>query len=422
MAHKLNKDPSVVRNRIYYGVLAFLLMFGILSASIFFYLQNEKPVERIVKIGVLSPISGFMSGHGASINMGAAIAVEKINKEGGILGHQVKVILLDTKSDPPVAAERTRELIGRNQVDLIIGTGTSAETLAAIPDSEKSHTPFLYSLDGEAKTCMPNDNTSVAHWIWGTGFTERMVVKPLLETLAHHFVKNRRAIKIYFIGGDYVYPRTTNAYAKDVATSLGYSVVGDEYSDTSTQDYAPVIRRIETAKPDILIVTNPGESGVAFMRQARQMGLHKKLLISGFATFDQEALDAMGDASEGVYCVNRYSRRIQSPANAEFLSLFRTKYPTASTLPGPTAAAGAYGAILVAKAAFDKAGTLDRDAFARAMDNLEVVLPQGTIRVSEKNHIFEQPIYVMQIRGGEYEIIDVIDHAMHPDLEGCSVH
>jgi len=313
MPDMTHEASAKMRNRIFRAAFALAAIVGlaVVGSAVLPLLRNRH--QSVVKIGILAPISGFMSGHGGSIEEGSTIAVESINREGGILGRQVQMIVLDTKSDPATAAERARELVGRYHVDFIIGTGTSAETLAVIPEAEESMTPFLYSLDGEDKTCEPGHKNTVAHWIWGTGFTERMVVKPLLEALGRRLAPTGHALKIYFIGGDYVYPRTTNRYAREVARSLGYEVVGDEYSDTSTQDYAPVIRRIEAAKPDLLIVTNPGASGVTFMRQAREMGLGKEMAISGFATFDQEALDAMGNASEGVYCINRYSRGLQNP-------------------------------------------------------------------------------------------------------------
>ena len=421
MNRKQLSNQSSARTKLFTAIFGAAAIIGVALAVLWLLPKIRNHSKNTVRIGVLAPISGFMSGHGGSIEEGARLAEDSINGSGGILGRKVELIVLDTKSDPAVAAERAKELIGRDDVDLIIGTGTSAESLAVIPDAERSATPFLYSLDGEDKTCQSGNKAHGAQWIWGTGFTERMVVKPLLQALAERVAPSKRPLKVYFLGGDYVYPRTTNAYAEQVATSLGYSVIGDEYSDTATQDYAPVIRRIEAAKPDLLIVTNPGTSGVTFMSQAKQIGLDKTIAISGFATFDQEALDAMGSNSEGVYCVNRYSRGLSNQANRTFVEHFRARYPNETTLPGPTAAAGSYGALLVVKAAYEKAGTFDRLAFAHSMDGLEVSLPQGVIHVNPKNHIFDQPIYIMQIRHGEYEVVKTVPSTSHPGFDGCSV-
>ncbi len=130
------------------------------------------------------------------------------------------MVTLDTTSDPAGAAERARELIQRFNAHLLIGTGTSASTLAVVPISTTARVPFIYSLDGECKTCLAGAPLTTSHYVWGSGFTERMAVRPMLEYLATHREQTGRPFRVYFIGGDYVYPRTTNAYARQVAEEL----------------------------------------------------------------------------------------------------------------------------------------------------------------------------------------------------------
>ncbi|MCA9032411.1 MAG: ABC transporter substrate-binding protein, partial [Planctomycetaceae bacterium] len=301
-----------------------------------------------IHVGVIADSTGFMTPHGQGNEMGARIAAEHLNASGGILGHPVELHILDGASDPSTTAERTRELIQRHSISLLIGTTSSATTLAAIPPVTEAKVPFIYSLDGECKTCSPGASDTVSPYVWGSGFTERMVVEPLLTYMHARSGKPANEFSVYFMGGDYVYPRTTNGFAKEVATSLGFTVVGDTYSDTSTQDYSPDIRKIIDASPDLLIVTNPGESGVRFMKQAQTFGLSDSVMISGFATFDQEMIIQMGQASEGVYCINRYSKSLDNPENARFLRSYEDMYPDEKLLPGPTAAAGTYGSLMVA--------------------------------------------------------------------------
>lgn len=372
-------------------------------------------------VGVIADRTGMMSGHGQSVEMGATLAIREINASGGIDGHPVELVVLDGQSDPAVSAARARELIQRHSADLLLGTGTSAATLAAIGPATEAQTPFIYALDGEIKTCLPGNPTALNPVIFASGFSERMAVEPLLRFLTQRINKQPRDTRIFLIGGDYVYPRTTNAYARQVAERLGMTVVGDDYSDTATTDYTPLIRRIMAARPDVLIVTNPGASGVTFMRQAQQFGLPSRMLISGFATFDQEAIGAMGNASEGVFAINRYSNQIGSTENQSFVRAFRSAYPNETLLPGPTAAAGAYGALMVAAAAARGAQGPGTDALVAAMNGREIALPQGRIRVNPDNHMFEQPLYIMQIHNQQYRIVSEEPRLGHPDFAACSV-
>lgn len=376
---------------------------------------------NVVTVGVVADSTGFMTPHGQGNEMGARIAERVLNARGGILGRRVVLHVVDGASDPAVTAERTKELIERRDISLLLGTTSSATTLAAVGPATDAKVPFVYSLDGECKTCQIGNPSEVSKYVWGSGFTERMVVEPLLRRLEQLLVKSGDTFKIYFLGGDYVYPRTTNGFAKETALRLGYSVVGDEYADTSTTDYASEIRKILAAEPDLLIVTNPGESGVRFMKQARMFNLQNSVAISGFATFDQEMIKAMGTASEGVLCINRYSNQLKNSENDEFVRAFQEQYPNEPLLPGPTAAAGTYGSFLVAAAAFEMAGSTDPEAFYEAMKGLELGLPQGRIRVNPDNNIFDQPIYIMRIKNQQYEVVADLGMQLHPGLEGCSV-
>jgi urea transport system substrate-binding protein len=280
--------------------------------------------------------------------------------------------------------------------------------------------PFIYSMDGELKTCRARDPNEVAKFVWGAGFTERMIVPPFFERLAASVIK-ARPVKVYFLGGDYVYPRATNAFARSVAEEMKFEVVGDEYTDVSTADYTPVIRRIARSGANLLIVTNPGSAAATFMRQARQFGLGRSMVITGFATFAQETVGEMGGAAEGAIYANRYSDLLETPVNAAFVAAFRKRYPDRPLLPGPTAAAGAYGAMVVAAQAYAKAESIDPDAFAEAMKGLRVNLPQGQVVVDPTNNIFDQHLYLLKVVNEKYKVLEDMGEQKHPGLVGCSV-
>jgi urea transport system substrate-binding protein len=374
----------------------------------------------VLIVGLLAPLTGVMAPHGESMSMGVRVAEKALNDKGGVLGHPVKVIVVDTQSDPATAAQRAGELIARDKVSLLVGTGLSSETLAVIPISTRARVPFIYSMDGELKTCAIGHPTETSSLVWGAGFSERMVVKPFLEHLAQT-LPGKQHSRLYFLGGDYVYPRATNQFARQTAEEMGFQVVGDEYVDVATTNYSQIIRRIMNSKADLLLVTNPGSAAATFMRQAQQLGLDRQLTISGFATFAQEAVGEMGTASEGVVYANRYTDLLRGPINTEFVAAFRALYPNQPLLPGPTVAAGGYGVLMVAAHAFQAAGSTDPAAFAHAMSGLSLELPQGQIVVDPANNIFRQHLYLLRVVKQKYEVIEDLGMQSHPGLQGCSV-
>lgn len=373
-------------------------------------------------VGLLAPKIGVMAGHGESMEMGAAIAVAQLNEEGGVNGQAVKLVVLDTQSDPGVAAQRAREIIGRNKANIVLGTGLSSETLAVIPITTDAGVPFIYSMDGELKTCAIGDSSAVSNAVWGAGFTERMIVEPFLKELRSNVLDGAEDVKVYFLGGDYVYPRSTNEFARSVAEEMGFQVVGEEYVDVSTTDYTPVIRRISSSNANLLIVTNPGSAAAIFMRQALQLGLDQEVAITGFATFAQEAVAEMGDVSQGALYANRYSDLLENPQNEAFVERFRKAYPEKTLLPGPTVAAGSYGTLMIAADAYRRAGRNDDlNLFREAMNTADMQLPQGRVQVNPENQIFDQHMYLLVVNNQKYEVLADLGMQSHPGLAGCSV-
>jgi ABC-type branched-subunit amino acid transport system substrate-binding protein len=371
---------------------------------------------KTVKIGVLAPVTGFMAGHGQGIRDGAKLAAEEINRQGGIDGRDVELVVVDGKSDPATNSEKAKELVGRDHVNLLMGTGSSAETLAVVPVATQYKVPFIYALDGELKTCMPRDAEKVNPFVFASGPSPEMLLGTFLPDMMERFGK-----RVYFVGSDYVFPRSLNAVATKVVRDDGGEVLGDSYLPTETTDYAPEIRKILAAKPDILFLTLPGAAGITFVKQARQFGIFDKMAVTGSATFDTEAYSAIGKLSAGVYVVNRYSEELEGSQNRPFVDAFRKANPGFRYPIGPTAAAGAYGVVFAFKAAVEKAKSLDGQAVAKALNGLELDLPQGPVTVNPDNHMFDQPVYEMRIAGGNYQVVKDLGVQSHPGFAGCSV-
>jgi urea transport system substrate-binding protein len=369
-----------------------------------------------VKIGVLAPVTGFMAGHGQGIRDGAKLAAEEINREGGIDGREVELVVVDGKSDPATNSEKAKELVGRDRVNLLMGTGSSAETLAVVPVATQYKVPFVYALDGELKTCMPRDPEKVNPYVFASGPSPEMLLGTFLPDMMERFGK-----RVYFVGSDYVFPRSLNAVATKAVRDGGGEVLGDSYLPTETTDYAPEIRKIVAAKPDVLFLTLPGSAGITFVKQARQFGVFEKMAVTGSATFDTEAYSAIGELSTGVYVVNRYSEKLDGQRNADFVDAFRKANPGFRYPIGPTAAAGAYGVVFAFKAAVEKAESLDGDAVSKALNGLSLDLPQGKVEVNPDNHMFDQPVYEMRIADGNYQVVKDLGVQSHPGFAGCSV-
>ncbi|MDF3042710.1 MAG: hypothetical protein K0Q71_5416, partial [Thermomicrobiales bacterium] len=99
-----------------------------------------------ITVGLLAPVTGVFADFGVLMNNATNLAVEKINAEGGILGRPLTVISEDDQGDPAVATERARKLLVQDNVDILMGTVSSATTLAVLPLVDQAQKVFFYPL------------------------------------------------------------------------------------------------------------------------------------------------------------------------------------------------------------------------------------------------------------------------------------
>ncbi|MFN8590618.1 MAG: substrate-binding protein [Thermomicrobiales bacterium] len=365
-----------------------------------------------ITIGLLAPVTGVFADFGDLMTKATNLAVQRVNDEGGILGRPLTVIAEDDQGDPAVATERARKLLMQDNVDILMGTVSSATTLAVLPLVDQAKKVFFYPLDGEDKTCLPDGSTNPL--VFGLGDTPQQRLGPFVPAIVEQFGGDW-----YLIGNDYVFPRSVNAVAIQFLEGAGGTVVAEEYVPLGTSDYRPIIDKIANSGAKVVFSTTVGTDGVAFTKQAREGGLFDKMTVTGVATFAPEVYGGLKGFAEGVLTADRYSDQIDNPVNKEFVAAFREAYDY--QLPIGGTAAACYGAILLWREAANTAGSFDPEPFAKACEGLAMTLPQGDVEIDASNHLLKQHIYLLRIENDAYVIDQDFGLQTHPGHEGCSV-
>lgn len=373
----------------------------------------------VVKVGVLAPLSGPTAGLGEALRQGVELGVEVVNERGGFAGRQVQVIIEDDRGDPATAVERARKLIEGDGVDILMGTVESANTLAVIPVVNANKIPFVYQMGGEAKTCIPGNKNAVNPYVFGTGHTPEMLWDLVEERLFSH------GDRWFFLGNDYVFPRTINAIGISRVQARGGQVLGEQYVPLGTTNFATLIAQIERARPDVVWNALVGGDAIAFSIQANQFGLYDMGIT--FASDSAYPPDLYGGLmgsveGKGIIAIERYAEELDNEENREFAERFRAKFNVPDNIPiSPVAAGGGYGTLMILKAAADKAGSVEADALRAALEGLRVRIPQGEVVMNADNHLLEMPLYVLEITpDGRYQVIDS-GVLKHDAFVGCSV-
>jgi ABC-type branched-subunit amino acid transport system substrate-binding protein len=217
------------------------------------------------KIGLFIALSGPASLFGPTQKACAELAAEQLNKAGGIIGKQIKLIPTDAGGPPAETAKSAVRLMLEEKVDLFIGSHDSA-TREALASTIKGKVPYIYTPVYEGGECAAN--------IYCLGETPNQQARPSIGWLA----SERKAKNYYLIGDDYIWPRKTNAEAKTYIAEGGGKVIGEEYVPFGAPNkFEEVVTRIKSAKPDAVVITLVGADNVNFNRTFAGFGLDKDI-------------------------------------------------------------------------------------------------------------------------------------------------
>ncbi|PCH98688.1 MAG: hypothetical protein COB84_01525 [Rhodobacteraceae bacterium] len=185
-----------------------------------------------LKLGFLIPKSGPAGIFGPSSEACTTLAIEQINAEGGILGRKVEAFFGDAGGTPSDTVQAAQRLWRRDGVEALIGQHDSASR-EAVAAMLRGQLTYVYTPVNEGSYCHTNT--------YSLGETPQQQLAPVIPWLA----EQRNVSKWYLIGNDYVWPRGTNAAAKNYITEAGGEVVGEEYHPFTVDNFDTSLTRIK---------------------------------------------------------------------------------------------------------------------------------------------------------------------------------
>ena len=164
-----------------------------------------------IKVGVLHSLSGTMAISETTLKDTVLMMVDDINKKGGLLGRKVEAVVVDPASNWPLFAEKARELIAKEKVDVVFGCWTSVSRKSVLPVFEELNGLLFYPVQYEGEESSRN--------VFYTGAAPNQQAIPAVEYLMS---KDGGEVKRWVLAGtDYVYPRTTNKILESFLKSKG---------------------------------------------------------------------------------------------------------------------------------------------------------------------------------------------------------
>ena len=403
-----NERRSITRRRVVITGAAALGAGVVAPAPLRFALAADKPY----KIGCIMPLSGAAAAVGKSGLVGAQMAVDRINKAGGINKRPVQLIAEDDELKPDVGRRRTEKLLVEDEVDAHVGGVLSNICLACMPvfDEHKVLNMIAVCLDTTITTTKCNRYTF-----------RPFDYAPAQAVAFAPYLVNKLGKKWHIVYADYAWGQSTrDAYAEQIKKAGG-EFVGGTGIPIGTADMTAFLSKI-TGDFDGLFAIFFGKDGVTIGNQAYDLGLTKKYKFAGDgAVCELTNLPALGEKINGFHAINRYIPVLDPPLDTPYHKTFyddavaRLKQIDPSGPLPDRYVQSTFEAMNALKIGMEKSGFQGRKdtmKLIQALEGLEMKegpdFPQGDKTLRKEDHQAFVREFIYEVQNGKFLIREVV--------------
>ena len=275
-----------------------------------------KAQSDVIRIGHLTPITGFLGPLGEFAQMGVKLAAEEINAAGGVLGRKIELVIEDSVN-PQTASAKAERLIERDKVAMIIGEISSASALAIGQVANRTKTVFINTGANSDALRGASCNPFMFHI---------EAANSMMVTAVGTYLKTENLIKgkkWYSLTADYAFGHDLFRVAKKFVTGNGGEFIGEELVPTDATDFSPYLLKIRQAQPDIVASNLAGNQITNFIKQYAEYGL--QFPITGFG-FDTAVAWGAGKGNFSGIWPLIWHHMVDTPSSKKFVEAFTKKY------------------------------------------------------------------------------------------------
>jgi urea transport system substrate-binding protein len=358
--------------------------------------------EEPIKVGVLHSLSGTMAISETTLKDVMLMLIEEQNAKGGLLGRPLEAVVVDPASDWPLFAEKARELIEGEKVDVVFGCWTSVSRKSVLPVFEELNGLLFYPVQYEGEESSRN--------VFYTGAAPNQQAIPAVEYLMSE--DGGGAERFVLLGTDYVYPRTTN---KILRAFLNANGVGDEdimetYTPFGHSDWQTIVADVKAfasqGKQTAIVSTINGDANVPFYKELANQGVDaSELPVVAFSVGEEELSGIDTSDLVGHLAAWNYFMSVDTEENDAFIETWHDFIKDEARVTNDPMEAHYIGFNMWVQAV-EQAGTTDVDAVRQAMYGQTVKNLTGGTAVMNTNHHLSKPVLIGEIQeDGQFETV-----------------
>lgn len=359
--------------------------------------QDDDPI----KVGILHSLSGTMAISETVLKDTVEMLIERQNEAGGLLGRELEAVVVDPASDWPLFAEKARELLAQEEVDVIFGNWTSVSRKSVLPVVEELNGLLFYPVQYEGEESSGN--------VFYTGAAPNQQAIPAVDYLINEVGIERFAL----VGTDYVYPRTTNrilnAYLQE-EHGIAEDDIMVNYTPFGHSDWQNIVAEIrrfgEEGKRTAVVSTVNGDANVPFYRELANQGIDAgDIPVVAFSVGEQELSGIDTAPLVGHLAAWNYFMSVDTDANYDFIDAWIEYTGDEMAVTNDPMEAHYIGFNMWAEAV-RKAGSAEVDAVKEAIIGVTVPNLSGGYAAMMPNHHITKPVLIGEIQdNGQFDIV-----------------
>jgi branched-chain amino acid transport system substrate-binding protein len=348
------KTPGSYFRKFCAGAIFFISVIGVSNVS-----QAADPI----KFGIGAQLTGGLASNGKAVILAMQIWAEEVNANGGLLGRPVQLVYYDDQSNPGMVPGIYTKLLTVDKVDFLVGMSTNqiAPAMPIIIQKKKLimgmfaiglNNQFNYSKYFGIQPFGPNGADAMTHGF----FDIAAQLEPKPNTIA-------------MIGADAEFAKTILEGARASAKAKGFKIVYDQVYPPNSVDLTPILRAVQAAKPDLVLVASYPPDSVGVIHSAKEIGLAARMFGGALVGIQYASIKKqLGEHLNGVIGYDMYTP--EPSMQFKGTSAFLEKYQARAAIEG-TDALGFYGplyayaAMQVLAQAITQTGSVDQDVVSK---------------------------------------------------------
>ncbi|MBU0905329.1 MAG: substrate-binding domain-containing protein [Firmicutes bacterium] len=346
--------------------------------------DNKTEEGGTIKIGVLASLTGALESYGKQTQKGFELGIEYAT-EGTmeVAGKKIEIIYEDTETKPEVAVQKATKLLEEDEVDFLVGSSSSGDTLAVLPLAEEYEKIMVVE-------------PAVADSITGAEFNKyifRTSRNSSQDAVAGAAAIAKPGVKIATFAPDYSFGRDGIAAFKKAAEELGAEIVLEEYADPAATDFTSNLQKVIEAKPDYLFVVWAGANSP--WNQIADLKLQDKGIKISTGAPDIPALTTM-EALVGMEGFSVYYHTLpDNDVNDWLVEKHKEKYN--GEVPDLFTPGGMTAAISIIEALKKSEGNADGNELIGVMEGMSFETPKGKMTFRAEDHQALQTMYSVKL-------------------------